>query len=162
MNPFIGNILWGPFPVIPARRRMPLKTLKIYELPTTNVSLSATSVDYGISRCIYCQLPKECYITLRVNQSVPAGGENVPVTVVTPTSGSNTNAGGSSSGESKTNITDHNGNSVTGADLAGSREVFAYLNKELGIIKFVNFQTGSTAAPTGDNAPAAVNIAKSK
>lgn len=130
----------------PARRRN-VKQLGIYELPTTNVSLSETSVDFGIDRCLYNELPCECYISLVVLQAVPAGGEALPVTVVVPTSSTSTNTGTTTSnGESGVPVVDHNTNPVVGSDLTTSREVFAYLNKRQGIIRFVNFVTGSGAA----------------
>lgn len=141
-------LLFHDFPFPPQRTR--LKQLPIYELPTTNVSLSETSVDYGIDRCLYNELPCECFISLIVAQAVPAGGEALPVTVVVPTSGTSTNTGTSTSnGESGTPVIDHNTNPVVGSDLEGSREVFAYLNKRQGILRLVNFVTGSGAAAGG-------------
>ena len=134
------------YPSFPLPRRTRVKQLGIYELPTTNVSLSDTSVDYGIDKCIYNDLPCECFISLVVSQAVPAGGEALPVTVVVPTSSNSTNTTTSASGESSTPVVDHNTNPVVGSDLETSREVFAYLNKRQGIIRFVNFVTGSGAA----------------
>lgn len=136
------------FPPIGYRPRV--KQIGIFELPTTNVALSATSVDYGIDRCLYNQLPCECFVLLQVNQAVPTGGAALPVTVVTPTSSSSTNTGtpASSTGESKTNVVDHNSNNVVGSDLTNTREVFAFLNKAEGLIRFVNFTTAATPAPT--------------
>lgn len=154
LSPF--NPYWwvgGPGPVIPARQRSALKQLCIFELPTTNVALSDTSVDYGIDACLYNQLPAECYITVQINQAVPTGGESSPVTIVTPVSGTSTNTGSTSgSGEKKTSVIDHNSSAVVGSDLTGSQEVLAYLNKNAGIIRFVNFQTGSTTAAATENA----------
>lgn len=144
-----GGIMWDYmyYPSFPLPRRTRVKQLGIYELPTTNVSLSDTSVDYGIDRCLYNELPCECYISLLVSQAVPAGGEALPVTVVVPTSGTSTNTGTTSTnGESNTPVVDHNTNPVVGSDLEDVREVFAYLNKRQGIIRFVNFVTGSGAA----------------
>lgn len=130
------------YPLLPRTR---VKQLRIFELPTTNVSLSDTSVDYGIDKCVYNELPCECFISLVVSQSVPAGGEALPVTVVVPTSSTSTNAGtNTANGESGVPVVDHNTNPVVGSDLATSREVFAYLNKRQGVIRFVNFVTGSS------------------
>lgn len=141
-------LLFTDFPFPPQRNRA--KQLCIYELPTTNVSLSETSVDYGIDRCIYNDLPCECFISLLVSQAVPAGGEALPVTVVVPTSSTSTNTGTTASGgESGTPVVDHNTNPVVGSDLEASREVFAYLNKRQGILRIVNFVTGSGAAAGG-------------
>lgn len=155
-----------PTPVVPVNNHPRVKQIGIFELPTTNVSLSAESVDFGIDKCLYRQLPCECYITLQVNQAVPAGGEGLPVTVATPTSGNSTNVGSSSSssGESKTNVIDHNSNNVVGSDLVETKEVFAFLNKREGIIRFVNFQTGTTAATSsaGDTPAVASYTGKSK
>lgn len=172
MYPYFNNFYYGslfPFSQFgpgPARQVASLKKLYIFELPTTNVALSAASVDYGVPVCLYNQLPCECYVTVQVNQAVPAGGAALPVTIVTPTSGSNTNTGNvSSSGEKKTNVIDHNGNNVIGSDITGSREVLAYLNKREGIIRFVNFQTGTppAAADTAaDDTPAPASYSENK
>lgn len=135
------------FPPFPKRRR--LKQLCIFELPTTNVALSDTSVDFGIDRCLYNDLPCECYLSMLFVQAVPEGGATLPVTVVVPTSGTSTNTGASNAnGESNTPVVDHNTNPVVGSDLDTTREVFVYLNKRQGIIRFVNFVTGSGAAAT--------------
>lgn len=87
----------------------------------------------------------------RNNQAVPTGGEALPVTIAIPTSSNSTNVGSSSSnnGESKVNVIDHNSSNVIGSDITNSKEVFAFINKREGIIRFVNFQTGGTTpAPT--------------
>ena len=131
----------------PPPRRSRLKKLDIFELPTTNVSLSETSVDFGIDRCLYNELPCECYLSMLFVQAIPDGGDALPVTVVVPTSGTSTNTGTSNAnGESGTPVVDHNTNPVVGSDLETTREVFVYLNKRQGIIRFVNFVTGSGAA----------------
>lgn len=130
------------FPPFPKRSR--LKQLCIFELPTTNVALSETSVDFGIDRCLYNELPCECYLSMLFSQAVPDGGAALPVTVVVPTSGTSTNTGtANANGESNTPVVDHNTNPVVGSDLTTTREVFVYLNKRQGIIRFVNFVTGS-------------------
>lgn len=142
--------MWNDYAYIfgfPPPRRSRLKKLDIYELPTTNVSLSETSVDFGIDRCLYNELPCECYLSMLFTQAVPDGGEALPVTVVVPTTATSTNTGTSaSSGESSTPVVDHNSNQVVGSDLDTTREVFVYLNKRQGIIRFVNFVTGSGSA----------------
>lgn len=133
------------FPPFPKRSR--LKQLCIFELPTTNVALSETSVDFGIDRCLYNELPCECYLSMLFSQAVPDGGAALPVTVVVPTSGTSTNTGtANANGESNTPVVDHNTNPVVGSDLTTTREVFVYLNKRQGIIRFVNFVTGSGVA----------------
>ena len=139
---YFNNPYYPPFP-----KRSRLKQLRIYELPTTNVALSETSVDFGIDRCLYNELPCECYLSMLFAQAVPDGGAALPVTVVVPTSGTSTNTGtANANGESGTPVVDHNTNPVVGSDLTTTREVFVYLNKRQGIIRFVNFVTGSGAA----------------
>lgn len=128
-----------------------VKQLFIFELPTTNVTLSEESVDFGIDRCIYNALPCDCYISLRVNHLVPEGGEALPITVVVPNSSNSTNVGGTTNnGETKVGVIDHNSDPVVGADLETTTEVFAFVSKVRGIIRFVNFETagGGAAAAT--------------
>lgn len=138
-------MFYPDFPPFPKRSR--LKQLCIFELPTTNVALSETSVDFGIDRCLYNELPCECYLSMLFSQAVPDGGAALPVTVVVPTSGTSTNTGtANANGESNTPVVDHNTTPVVGSDLTTTREVFVYLNKRQGIIRFVNFVTGSGAA----------------
>lgn len=126
-----------------------IKQLCIFELPTTNVTLSEESVDFGIDRCIYNALPCDCYISLRVNHLVPEGGEALPITIVVPNSSNSTNVGGTTNnGETKIGVIDHNSDQVVGADLETTTEVFAFVSKGRGIIRFVNFETGGGAAAT--------------
>ena len=121
-----------------------VKQLCIFELNTTNVTLSEESVDFGIDRCVYNALPCDCFIALRVNHLVPDGGEALPITIVVPNTSNSTNTGNvmSNNGETKVPVIDHNGDSVVGADLTAITEVFAYVSKGRGIIRFVNFETG--------------------
>lgn len=121
-----------------------VKQLCIFELNTTNVTLSEESVDFGIDRCVYNALPCDCFIALRVNHLVPEGGEALPITIVVPNTSNSTNTGNvmSNNGETKVPVIDHNGDSVVGADLTAITEVFAYVSKGRGIIRFVNFETG--------------------
>ena len=144
-----------PFPVIPGRRRSRLKRIDTFELPTTGVQLSDTSVDYGINPCLYNELPCECQLILKIRQAVPAGGENLSITVVTPTagSGSTVTSSGSTTGTQKTPVIDHNSNTVVGNDVSQFTDVLALLDKSLGIIRFVNFVSGGTTA-SSSNTPA--------
>ena len=130
-----------------------VKQLCIFELPTTNVTLSEESVDFGIDRCIYNALPCDCYISLRVNHLVPEGGEALPITVVVPNSINSTNVvGTTNNGETKVGVIDHNSDPVVGADLETTTEVFAFVSKGRGIIRFVNFETAGGAAATTQTA----------
>lgn len=157
-NPTLGFPLLGPGPVLP-RRRSCLKRLQIFELPTNGVSLSDASVDYGINPCLYKELPCECYITLRIRQAVPAGGAGLPVTVVTPagSSKSTVSTPGATTGTKKTPVIDHNNTQVVGSDVSEFTDALALLDKNLGIIKFVNFVSGG-AAVSGGNTPAAASV----
>lgn len=173
MNPFINSnpyalfgfptigLPLGPGPVIPKRRSC-LKRLEIFELPTNGVALSGTSVDYEINPCLYRELPCECYVTLRIRQAVPAGGAALPVTVVTPTGSSRSTVStpGATAGTKKTTVTDHNNNPVVGADVSELTDALALIDKNLGIIKFVNFVSGG--APAGGNTPAVASVKAAK
>lgn len=155
--PTIG-LPFGPGPVLP-RRRSHLKRLQIFELPTNGVSLSDTSVDYGINPCLYNELPCECFIALRIRQAVPAGGAGLPVTVVTPTgsASSTVTTPGSATGTKKTPVIDHNHNQVVGSDVNEFTDAFALIDKGLGIIRFVNFVSGGVEV-SGGNTPAAASV----
>lgn len=159
--PTLGLPPFGPGPVI-RRRRSPLKQLQIFELPTNGVALSATSVDYGINPCLYNQLPCECYVTLRIRQAVPTGGEGLAVTIATPAGSpsSTVSAPGASTGTKKTPVIDHNNSPVVGSDVSELTDALALIDKNLGIIKFVNFVSGSGA--TGGNTPAAASARTAK
>ena len=131
-------------------RRRRVKQLCIFELNTTNMVLSEETVDFGIDRCDYFDLPNEGYINLRFNHNVPEGGEALPITIVVPNSNNSTNTnnpvGTTANGETKVGVIDHNSEPVVGADISDeTREVLAYYNKCTGIIRFVNFETGGGA-----------------
>lgn len=139
----------------------------IFELTTNAVQLTDASVDYGINPVCYNALPCESIVLLKVHADAPAGGENLPVTVVTPNSGSSTVANGScsSAGTTKVPVVDSQNNPVTGTDIVGTTERLAYINKRLGVIRFLEFTAATAPAPTAQT-PAAVaevpTAAKSK
>lgn len=152
-NGFGGVINPAVFTSGNGRRRV--KQLCNFELNTTNVVLSEDSVDFGIDRCDYLEIPNEGYLTLRFNHNVPAGGEALPITIVVPNSNNSTNTnnpvGTTANGETKVGVIDHNSDPVVGADIEDeTHEVLAYYNKCTGIIRFVNFETGGGAAAGGE------------
>lgn len=158
-NGFGGVINPGAFAVNGQNRRR-LKMLCIFELNTTNVVLSEETVDFGIDRCDYFELPNEGYINLRFNHNVPAGGEALPITIVVPNSNNSTNTnnpvGSTANGETKVGVIDHNSDPVVGSDISDeTQEVLAYYNKCTGIIRFVNFETGGGAAAAATTGGAA-------
>lgn len=163
MYPFNINPLGFPFGVLSPgmgpviRRRSCLKQLKIFELPTNSVVLSDTSVDYGINPRVYNELPCECYISIKIRQAVPTGGDALPVNVIVP-SGSSTSTVSNSgtTGTKKAPVVDHDNTQVTGSDMNEFTDVLALLNKSIGVIKLVNFRTGGTSSntPAGGNTPA--------
>lgn len=121
----------------------------IYELKTNAQQVTDASVDYGINPCYYNALPCECIVLLKIHQGVAAASAALPVTIVTPNSGSTTvngtaNTSGTASGTTKVPVVDHAGNAVTGASVSETTEALAYINKKSGIIRLLGFQQ-----PTG-------------
>lgn len=110
----------------------------IYKLTTNAVALSETTVDYGINPCLYKQLPCESLVVLTIHADVPAGGEALPVTIAVPT-GTSTLQSASTTGTSKVNVVDSQGNNVTGSNIVGNTERLVYINKRSGIIRFMEF-----------------------
>ena len=145
MNPF-----YYPFfpPVRPVRRRNCLKQVNIYELPTTGVQVTDTSVDLGINPRLYNELPCECMVILRIRQSIPASAANLPVNVVIPTSASSSTITPSTAGTRKMPVIDHASSRVVGSDVNGFTDAFALLDKDLGILRFVDFRTGAPSSDT--------------
>lgn len=164
-NPFGFPVIGLP-PVFPPSRRRQVKRLDIFELPTTGVNATATTVDFGINPCVYRALPCECYVTFKVRQAVPVAGAALPVNVVTPTSSRSTvsdiPSGATGSGSQRTPIVDHKNTQVIGSDIVAPTERLAYLNKAEGIIRFVEFASGNTAAPTGGVTPTEASVKNSK
>lgn len=159
LNPY----WWLPTPAF--RPHSPIRRVDvggIFELSTNAVQITESSVDYGINPVCYNALPCESIVLLKVHADAPAGGEGLPVTVVTPNSGSSTvtNSSGSSAGTTKVPVVDSNNNPVTGSDVSGTTERLAYINKRTGIIRFLEFTAGNTQTPTDANAQAVA--AKSK
>lgn len=121
----------------------------IYELKTNAQQVTDASVDYGINPCYYNALPCECIVLLKIHQGVATASATLPITIVTPNSGSTTVSGtasssGTTSGTTKVPVVDHSGTAVTGASVAGTTEALAYINKKSGIIRLLGFQQ-----PTG-------------
>lgn len=142
-----------PGPVIPyGRRRCCLKEIKTFELPITGYAVTDTTLDLGINPKIYCQLPCECFVVMRVRQSIPAAADALPVNVVTPTSSSSSTVS-SGAPVKKTSVVDHDNNPVVGADIADVTDIYALVDKSIGLIRFVNFRTGTApSAPTAADA----------
>ena len=136
-----------PFnPFIPIGQRNQIKRIDvggIYELKTNAQQVTDASVDYGINPCYYNALPCECIVLLKIHQGVVAASATLPVTIVTPNSGSTT-INGTTSGTTKVPVVDHAGNAVTGASVSETTEALAYINKKSGIIRLLGFQQ-----PTG-------------
>lgn len=133
----------------------------IYSLSTNAVQLTDSSVDYGINPVCYNLLPCESIVLLKVHADVPAGGEALGVTIVTPSGGNSTiTTAGSAAGTTKVPVVDSNDNPVKGSDVTGSTERFAYINKRTGVIRFLEFTASATPAPTASAEPAASKNSK--
>lgn len=149
-NPFYPY-WWTPGPM--AIRNEGIKRVDvngIYELSTNAVQLTDESVDYGINPYCYNALPCESIVLLKIHADAPTGSDGLPVTVVAPNSGSSTvSSGSSTSGTSKVPVVDSNNNPVTGSDIAGMTERLAYINKRTGVIRFLEFTSGTTSAAAG-------------
>lgn len=119
----------------------------IYVLSTNAVELTDESVDYGINPCCYAQLPCESIVLLKVHADVPVGGEALPVNLVLPNTGrttlSATSVTGVSTGFTRTPILDSQGTQIVGEDIEGTTERFAYINKQTGVIRFLEFTSGA-------------------
>ena len=123
-----------PFnPFIPIGQRNQIKLIDvggIYELKTNAQQVTDASVDYGINPCYYNALPCECIVLLKIHQGVAAASATLPVTIVTPNSGSTTvngtaNTSGTTSGTTKVPVVDHVGKAVTGANVSETTEQVA-------------------------------------
>lgn len=112
----------------------------IFKLSTNAVTLTDTTVDYGINPCAYRALPCESLVLLTVHADVPTGGESLPVTVVVPNSGSSTvSENNSTTGTTKVNVVDSQGTNVTGSNVSGNTQRFVYINKSTGVIRLLEF-----------------------
>lgn len=148
---FVNNVYspywWatGGIQGMPFQRRTSLNyidQLGIACVTTNGVTLSddATTVDYGISPCVWKQLPCQSLVLLTIHADVPAGGETLPVTIVVPNGGSSTvSTSGATTGTTKINVVDSQGENVTGANVQGNTQRFAYIDKSTGTIRFLEF-----------------------
>lgn len=165
MNNMFNPLFPSPFGFPPVRRRRScLKEIKTFELPVSGMTVSDETLDLGINPCLYRDLPCECFVILKVREPIPAAGDGLPITVVTPTgpSTSTVNSGSSSSNSKKTPVVDHDNNPVTGSDLSPYTDAYVFIDKSLGIFRFVNFRTGggtpvNTPADGGGATPAVVS-----
>lgn len=142
MNPY----WWAALPTSAPVNDIPrIDVGGIYKLSTNAVSLTATTVDYGINPCIYRRLPCESLVLLTIHSDVPAGGEALPVMLVVPNDGASTvSEAGSSAGTTKLNMVDSQDTNVTGANIQGSTQRLVYINKCTGRVRFMEF-TNATA-----------------
>lgn len=123
----------------------------IFVLSTNGVQLTDESVDYGLNPCFFNALPCESLVLLKVHADAPAGGEALPVNIVVPNNGRSTVlTGTSTSGTTKVPVLDSNNNNVTGTDVTGTTERFAYVNKRTGVIRFLEFTATGAPAPTAE------------
>lgn len=119
----------------------------IYTLTTNAVEVTEESVDYGINPYCYAQLPCESIVLLRIHAAAPAGGEALPVTIVVPHNGTTTlAAAGSPIGTTRVPVLDSQSTQIVGSDVSSIAERLAYINKATGVIRFLEFTSG-TAAP---------------
>lgn len=96
------------FPFYPIGTRNAIKRVDIggiYELKTNAQQVTDASVDYGINPSCYNALPCECIVLLKIHQGVATASATLPVTIVTPNSGTTTVNGTSSSGTASGNVT---------------------------------------------------------
>lgn len=137
MNPY----WWAALPSRTSAEDLPRIDIGgIYKLSTSAVSLTGTTVDYGINPCIYRRLPCESLVLLTIHSDVPTGGEALPVMLVVPNDGASTvSKAGSTTGTTKLNIVDSKDANVTGANVQGSTERFVYINKHTGRVRFLEF-----------------------
>ncbi len=135
------------FPFYPIGTRNAIKRVDIggiYELKTNAQQVTDASVDYGINPSCYNALPCECIVLLKIHQGVATASATLPVTIVTPNSGTTTvngtSSSGTASGTKKIPVVDHNGTAVTGASVAGATEALVYINKKSGVFRLLGFQ----------------------
>ena len=147
MFEMINPYWWAARPVFSNQVDLPrIDVGGIYMLTTNGVALSddSTTVDYGINPTLYNRLPNVSIVLLTVTDDVPAGGEALPVTVVVPTNGASTvssssSSTGTSTGTTKVNVVDSQGTNVTGANVQGTTQRLAYINKCTGTIRLLEF-----------------------
>lgn len=165
MNNMFNPLFPSPlgFPRV-GRRRSYLKEIRTFELPVNGMVVSEETLDLGINPCLYRELPCECFVILKVREPIPAAADGLPVTVVTPSGSttSTTTPSGSTTGNKKTPVIDHDNNPVTGSDLSPYTDAYVFIDKSLGIFRFVNFRSGggtpvNTPADGGGATPAVVS-----
>lgn len=121
----------------------------IYELSTNAVEVTEETVDYGINPHCYAQLPCVSVVLLKVHAAAPAGGEALPVTIVVPHNGMTTLATtGAPTGTTKVPVLDSQSTQIVGGDVSSISERLAYVNKATGVIRFLEFTSGTETAAT--------------
>lgn len=146
----INPYWWNPSPFATPSEGIPrIDVGGIYKLSTNAVTLTDDTVDYGINPCLYNKLPSESLVLLTMHADAPAGGENLPVTVVVP-SGSSTVASGETAGKTKISVKDSQDSNVTGSNVQGNTQRFVYINKCTGVIRFLEYTNAAAPAPTAN------------
>lgn len=140
----INPYWWIGSPVLPVQAALPrIDVGGIFTLSTNAVAQSedGTTVDYGINPKLYNMLPNVSLVLLTISDDVPAGSDALPVTLVVPNNGTSTvtSGTGSSTGTTKINVVDSQGDNVTGANVQGNTQRLAYINKCTGTVRFMEF-----------------------
>lgn len=151
MFPAMYNPYWwmpNPLVVRPGGSQIPrLDVGGIYELSTNAVEVTDETVDYGINPHCYAQLPCVSIVLLKIHAAAPDGGDALPVTIVIPHNGTTTlTTTGAVSGTRKVAVLDSQSTQIVGSDVSSVSERLAYINKNTGVIRFLEFTSG-TAAP---------------
>lgn len=145
LNPY----WWAALPVAPQAELPRIDVGGIFRLSTNAVTLSSTTVDYGINPCAYRGLPNESLVLLTIHADVPEGGADLPAALVVPNNGDSTvTESGSTSGTSRISIVDSQGTNVTGSNIQGNTQRLAYINKCTGVVRFMEFTNAATTATT--------------
>lgn len=125
-------------------------------LNTRGVQLADATVDFGIDPRQYWSLPCQSVVILRINSEVPEGGEALPVTIVVPSAGrstldasTSTAGAGTATGTTKVPIVDSQNNQLVGDDIEISTERLAFIDKCRGIIRFLEFTSGTDTEAAG-------------
>lgn len=85
-----------------------------------------------------------------MHAAAPAGGEDLPVTVVVP-SGSSTVSSGESAGKTKISVKDSQDSNVTGSNVQGNTQRFVYINKCTGVIRFLEYTNADAPTPVANS-----------
>lgn len=122
-----------------------------FELVTRNVIVNTTNVIFGINPRAWHHLPVEGLILLKIRQTVPTSGRNLPVQIAVPTRSTVSTVGDDDCCPVVgLNVVNPINVAVTGAAMVNNTERLVYFNKVRGVLRLMDCCVPTTQSASSE------------